>query len=87
MYILGTDKLASETVIERLSALESAQALHGQSYRRRVSLAMARGGAQVAVTAAVVSRVPVFTLTRPSGLDYLAQTVTELRTHWSGLPQ
>lgn len=44
VYILGTDKLASETVIERLSALESAQALHGQSYRRRVSLAMARGG-------------------------------------------
>lgn len=87
VYILGTDKLASETVIERLSALESAQALHGQSYRRRVSLAMARGGAQVAVTAAVVSRVPVFTLTRPSGLDYLAQTVTELRTHWTGLPQ
>ncbi len=87
VYILKTDKLSSETVIERLSALESAQALHGQSYRRRVSLAMVRGGSQVAVTAAVVSRVPVFTLTRPSGLDHLAQTVTELRTHWSGLPQ
>ncbi|NDJ10008.1 MAG: hypothetical protein EBY17_02270 [Acidobacteriia bacterium] len=87
VYILNNDKLSGATVIERLSPLESAQALHGQSYRRRVSLAMVRRSSQVALTAAVVSHVPVFTLTRPPGLDQLARTVSDLHAHWQELPQ
>ena len=85
VYILDNEKLCRQIVLERLSPLESAQALHRQSYRRRVSLAMALRGSQVTVTAALVSRVPVFTLTRPVGLDHLAQTVAELQAHWQDL--
>lgn len=85
IYLLRDQRPPLEVGIERLSALDSAQALLNESYRPRLLLAMARAERHVAQTAAMLRHVPVFHLTRPRALSGLAGTAEDLQTHWHEL--
>lgn len=87
VYLLGrTVGLASVTV-ERLGRLDAAQRLLANSYRRRLTLAMA-GRAEsghMRTTAAILAHSPVFRLRIPDGLRQLEGAAEALLHHWRGL--
>ncbi len=85
VYILRNQESSDAGGIEKLSAINSAQALLNQTYRPRIALAMARCSRQVVITAAVLKHAPVFRLTRTRNLDLLPATVSELLAHWNAL--
>lgn len=85
IYLLRDQRPPLAAGIERLSRLDSAQALLNESYRRQLVVAMNKAGRQVALTAAILRHVPVFYLTRPRDLDRLAATAQELLAHGRGL--
>lgn len=84
IYVLRDAPPSRAEGIERLGAIDSAQALLEQSHRPRLSLAMAqaRSSRQVELTAAIIRHVPVFHLIRRRDLDLLAHTADMLRSHW-----
>ncbi|HLO78335.1 MAG TPA: hypothetical protein VK196_17900 [Magnetospirillum sp.] len=87
IYVLQEVKPPLRESIVRLSPLDGAQTLLEQSFRPRLSLALAaiRGSRQVELTAAVLRHVPVFHLNRRLDLDQLAHTAETLRAHWRSL--
>lgn len=82
IYLLRRPMQPVPGAVEQLSRLTAAQALLSATYRRRLALAYAGEGRMVALTAAVVQRVPVFTLAQKHDFSYLSETVAALRTSW-----
>ncbi|MBU0724719.1 MAG: hypothetical protein KJ904_01610 [Alphaproteobacteria bacterium] len=85
IYLLADSNPVDLPGIVRLAPLEAAQALLRQSYRRRIALAYAHQGQPAARTAALLSRVGVYRLSRPREFAQLDETVARLRTHWDQL--
>lgn len=85
IYILADSNLADPPGIVRLAPLEAAQALLGQSYRRRMALAYADRGQPAARTAALLSRVGVYRIYRPRDFAQIDETIARLRAHWDEL--
>jgi hypothetical protein len=85
IYVLRDLESQGASHIVRLSPLDAAQTLLNESHRPLLSLAMAKRNPHVAMTAAVVAKVPVFRFTRARDLDGLHQTAEELLAHWRSL--
>jgi hypothetical protein len=85
IYVLRVREGQGASQIVRLSPVDSAQTLLNESHRPVLSLAMAKRNPHVAMTAAVVAKVPVFRFTRVRDLDRLPQTAEELLMHWRSL--
>jgi hypothetical protein len=76
---------ASSAEFVRLSPLDGAQVLLNESHRPFLALAMAGSSRHVKISAAIVSRVPVFLLKRPRGLYGIERTARDLNSHWRSL--
>jgi hypothetical protein len=85
IYVLQDQEGPGASQIIRLSPVDAAQTLLTESHRPFLSLAMAKRNPHVAMTAAVVAKVPVFHFTRPRDLDGLHHTAEELLVHWRSL--
>jgi hypothetical protein len=81
IYILQRQQPAMKCGIEPLPALKAAQALLDNTYRRRLLLAMGRPAAHVAMTAALLSRVPVFRRVGSDTLERLGESAAEILSH------
>jgi hypothetical protein len=73
------------TEFVRLSPLDGAQVLLNESHRPLLALAMAGSSRHLKISAAIVSRVPVFLLKRPRGLRGIDRTAQALISHWESL--
>jgi hypothetical protein len=85
IYVLRDREGQGASQIVRLSPVDAAQTLLNESHRPLLSLAMAKRNPQVAMTAAVVAKVPMFRFARGRDLDGLHQTAEELLVHWRSL--
>lgn len=86
IFILRSPAPSPGFRIEQLPALEAAQSLLANSYRRRLSLAMARHSAtQIRTTGVVLQHVPVLRVYRRFGLEHLDEIVSGLFSRWREL--
>ncbi|SCW59057.1 hypothetical protein [Ancylobacter rudongensis] len=85
VYMLADADTAFPPGIDRLPTLEAAQSLLHHTYRRQLAQAYCGHGMLALRTAALLSRIPVFSLRRPRELARLQETVTQLRSHWDRL--
>jgi len=85
IYVLRNLEGQGASQIVRLSPVDSAQTLLNESHRPLLSLAMAKRNPQVAITAAVIAKAPVFRFTRARDLDRLNEIAEELLEHWRSL--
>lgn len=85
IYVLARDQRLETPRFERSKGLNAALVLQRNGYRPRLALSLARAGNPVAVTAAILRRVPVFHLTRPDRPKLVPQVVEALHRHWETL--
>jgi hypothetical protein len=87
IYLLGRTARLEGLTVERLGTLDAAQRLLANSYRRRLTLAMAgrAESAHMVTTAAILRHAPVFRLRIGEGLPWLEETAEGLLHHWRGL--
>lgn len=85
VYMLADANATFPPGIDRLPTLEAAQSLLHHTYRRQLAQAYCGHGMLALRTAALLSRIPVFSLRRPRELARLQETVTQLRSHWDRL--
>ena len=85
VYLLQEARPPFAEGIEPLALPDAMHVLDRQAYRPRLRLRVAAREAMVAQSAAMLSRVKLFRLVRPRGLDRTAETVDEILAHWERL--